>query len=127
MTFHREALKLPDGRSRLLLHSCCAPCSGEVMEAIQASGIEYAISGRPLRDRGRRLRLRWRPERESGSFSQACPRRAPGKPARGVVSLGNGGFVTVAFDRNGIVDGPGVDFTVFENPLVRFGSSRRSR
>ena len=39
----------------------------------------------------------------------------------------NGRFVTVAFDRNGIVDGPGVDFTVFENPLVRFGSSRRSR
>jgi predicted adenine nucleotide alpha hydrolase (AANH) superfamily ATPase len=27
----------------MLLHSCCAPCSGEVMEAIQASGITYAI------------------------------------------------------------------------------------
>ncbi|TIR63475.1 MAG: epoxyqueuosine reductase QueH, partial [Mesorhizobium sp.] len=31
-----------DGK-RLLLHSCCAPCSGEVMEAITASGIDYAI------------------------------------------------------------------------------------
>jgi len=39
----REKLNLPEGKSKLLLHSCCAPCSGEVMEAIQASGIEYAI------------------------------------------------------------------------------------
>lgn len=41
--FVREKLELPKGKKRLLLHSCCAPCSGEVMEAIQASGIEYAI------------------------------------------------------------------------------------
>jgi predicted adenine nucleotide alpha hydrolase (AANH) superfamily ATPase len=43
----REVLELPPGydrsRDKLLLHSCCAPCSGEVMEAIQASGIDYAI------------------------------------------------------------------------------------
>lgn len=39
----REKLELPAGHQRLLLHSCCAPCSGEVMEAIQASGIDYAI------------------------------------------------------------------------------------
>jgi predicted adenine nucleotide alpha hydrolase (AANH) superfamily ATPase len=39
----REKLQLPPGHERLLLHSCCAPCSGEVMEAIQASGIAYAI------------------------------------------------------------------------------------
>lgn len=42
-TLQREKLELPDGGSRLLLHSCCAPCSGEVMEAIMASGIEFAI------------------------------------------------------------------------------------
>lgn len=42
-----------------------------------------------------------------------------GEP-RAVVSLGNGGFVVLAFDGNAIVDGPGVDFTVFENPLVDF-------
>jgi predicted adenine nucleotide alpha hydrolase (AANH) superfamily ATPase len=41
--FAREKLELPAGHERLLLHSCCAPCSGEVMEAIQASGITYAI------------------------------------------------------------------------------------
>ncbi|GAA3890354.1 MULTISPECIES: epoxyqueuosine reductase QueH [Gibbsiella] len=39
----REQLNLPAGKKKLLLHSCCAPCSGEVMEAIQASGIEYTI------------------------------------------------------------------------------------
>jgi epoxyqueuosine reductase len=39
----RDKLQLPAGHDRLLLHSCCAPCSGEVMEAIQASGIPYAI------------------------------------------------------------------------------------
>jgi len=37
----RPTLSLPDGHTKLLLHSCCAPCSGEVMEAITASGIDY--------------------------------------------------------------------------------------
>ncbi|AXP55460.1 TPA: epoxyqueuosine reductase QueH [Haemophilus influenzae] len=41
--FIREKLELPDGHNKLLLHSCCAPCSGEVMEAILASGIEFTI------------------------------------------------------------------------------------
>jgi predicted adenine nucleotide alpha hydrolase (AANH) superfamily ATPase len=39
----RPKLTLPAGHSRLLLHSCCAPCSGEVMEAIMASGIDFTI------------------------------------------------------------------------------------
>ncbi len=39
----RPTLTLPADGKRLLLHSCCAPCSGEVMEAITASGIDYAI------------------------------------------------------------------------------------
>ncbi|WDS35098.1 epoxyqueuosine reductase QueH [Pseudoxanthomonas sp.] len=38
----RQRLVLPQG-DRLLLHSCCAPCSGEVMEAFLASGIDYTI------------------------------------------------------------------------------------
>ncbi|MFY3739396.1 epoxyqueuosine reductase QueH, partial [Escherichia coli] len=41
--FKRPKLELPNGADKLLLHSCCAPCSGEVMEAIQASGIDYTI------------------------------------------------------------------------------------
>jgi hypothetical protein len=32
-----------------------------------------------------------------------------------VASLGDGGSITLAFEDNEIVDGPGVDFTVFEN------------
>jgi len=39
----REILELPNGAKKLLLHSCCAPCSGEVMEALTASGIEFSI------------------------------------------------------------------------------------
>jgi len=39
----REPLVLPSGADRLLLHSCCAPCSGEVMEALLASNINFSI------------------------------------------------------------------------------------
>ena len=39
----RVPLALPEQRKKVLLHSCCAPCSGEVMEAMTASGIDYAI------------------------------------------------------------------------------------
>ena len=36
-------LKLPDGSSRVLMHSCCAPCSGELIEQILANQIELVI------------------------------------------------------------------------------------
>jgi len=36
-------LTLPDHADKLLLHSCCAPCSGEIMERLLASGIDYTI------------------------------------------------------------------------------------
>ena len=39
----RPMLQLPHQAHKLLLHSCCAPCSGEVMEALGASGIDYTI------------------------------------------------------------------------------------
>ncbi|RNC78163.1 epoxyqueuosine reductase QueH [Piscirickettsia salmonis] len=39
----RDPLELPNGADKLLLHSCCAPCSGELMEAFLASGINYTI------------------------------------------------------------------------------------
>lgn len=41
--FQRKPLPLPNGHDKVLLHSCCAPCSGEVMEAMLASGINYTI------------------------------------------------------------------------------------
>lgn len=43
MTIDRDKLTLPNGENKLLLHSCCAPCSGEVMAALLASGIDYTI------------------------------------------------------------------------------------
>ncbi len=60
------------------------------------------------------------------NFNQATgfPDAIFGPPAAGetssVVSLGNGGWVVLGFSGNAIVDGPGVDFTVFENPLPMF-------
>jgi epoxyqueuosine reductase len=39
----RPVLELPNQQDKLLLHSCCAPCSGEVMEALLASKIDFAI------------------------------------------------------------------------------------
>ncbi len=36
-------LPIPDGAEKILLHSCCAPCSGEVIEAMIASGLEVTI------------------------------------------------------------------------------------
>ena len=39
----REQLVAPNGQKKVLLHSCCAPCSGELMEALVASGFEFTI------------------------------------------------------------------------------------
>jgi predicted adenine nucleotide alpha hydrolase (AANH) superfamily ATPase len=39
----RDPIALPEGHDRLLLHSCCAPCSGEIMEALVNSGIDFSI------------------------------------------------------------------------------------
>ena len=41
--FVRPILNPPGGLKKVLLHSCCAPCSGEVMEAMLASGVDYTI------------------------------------------------------------------------------------
>ena len=43
MVIEREQLVLPNDADKLLLHSCCAPCSGEVMEALLASRIDFSI------------------------------------------------------------------------------------
>lgn len=42
-SYERPQLEVPGGARKVLLHSCCAPCSGEVMEAMTASGVEYTI------------------------------------------------------------------------------------
>ncbi len=40
---NREKLAPPDGGNTVLLHSCCAPCAGELMEAMAESGIKLTI------------------------------------------------------------------------------------
>ena len=42
-----------------------------------------------------------------------------------VVSLGNAGMIVVSFEPNAIVDGPGPDFIVFENPFFAGGDPHR--
>lgn len=41
--FVRPILTVPNGHTKVLLHSCCAPCSGELMEAMLASEIDFSI------------------------------------------------------------------------------------
>ena len=41
--FSRPKLEMPNKESKLLLHSCCAPCAGEIMEAVAASDIDTTI------------------------------------------------------------------------------------
>ena len=36
-------LVLPDNKSKLLLHSCCAPCSGDIMKRLLDSDINYTV------------------------------------------------------------------------------------
>ncbi|MBA3988123.1 epoxyqueuosine reductase QueH [Aliidiomarina maris] len=36
-------LETPTGSNHVLLHSCCAPCSGEVMERMADAGIKFTI------------------------------------------------------------------------------------
>lgn len=43
MELNRETLTPPGEHKKVLLHSCCAPCSGEVIEAMVASGIDLTI------------------------------------------------------------------------------------
>ena len=39
----RPALELPNNQKELLLHSCCAPCSGEIIEALASSNIKTTV------------------------------------------------------------------------------------
>lgn len=44
MIKNREnSLVLPDGCRRLVLHSCCAPCSCEIMRVLKESGINFTV------------------------------------------------------------------------------------
>ena len=42
-TATRPKLELPEGHDQVLLHSCCAPCEGEVIETMLESGITPTV------------------------------------------------------------------------------------
>ncbi len=39
----RQVLEPPGGARKVLLASCCAPCSGEIMEALRASAVDFTV------------------------------------------------------------------------------------
>lgn len=41
--YERPLLTAPGGATSILMHSCCAPCAGEILLAVQASGIEQTV------------------------------------------------------------------------------------
>ena len=41
--YERPKLQMPKEATDLLLHSCCAPCAGEIMEALAASEIKTTV------------------------------------------------------------------------------------
>jgi predicted adenine nucleotide alpha hydrolase (AANH) superfamily ATPase len=41
--YQRPVLDTPNGTDKILMHSCCAPCASEVMDALAASNIETTI------------------------------------------------------------------------------------
>jgi len=43
MMKNSQELELPNNADKLLLHSCCAPCSGDIMESLVDAGIDYTI------------------------------------------------------------------------------------
>lgn len=43
MSKNEDSLIPPNGANKVLLHSCCAPCSGSVIEMIHRAGIDLTI------------------------------------------------------------------------------------
>ena len=43
MELVHKNLVLPNNGKKLLLHTCCAPCSGSIILSIEASGIDFTI------------------------------------------------------------------------------------
>ena len=41
--YERPELVPPQTDAKLLMHSCCAPCAGEVLAAVKASGIDVTV------------------------------------------------------------------------------------
>jgi hypothetical protein len=91
-----------------------------------AAGFAIGDSGLVLRaDRFVTTVVSFTPTDCTGFGQSAMPGIVEGPPVGGgsdlgstdVVSLGSGGSIVVSFAPNAIIDGPGADFIVFENPF----------
>ena len=43
MTVNNDSFDVPGGQKKILLHSCCAPCSGPLIEKMHDSGLDLTI------------------------------------------------------------------------------------
>src|SRR3989338_9186457 len=43
MVNQRPNILPPNGETKVLLHSCCAPCAGDIMQTMKRSGIDLTI------------------------------------------------------------------------------------
>ncbi|GBE30758.1 MAG TPA: T9SS type A sorting domain-containing protein [Bacteroidetes bacterium] len=63
------------------------------------------------------------PENVLGPPDTSASVNAPSQSPEQLLALGSGGYITLLFDGDGIVNGPGPDFTVFENAFTVNGGS----
>ena len=42
-SMYKEIFEVPGGENKTLMHSCCAPCSGPLIEKMAESGIDLNI------------------------------------------------------------------------------------
>jgi hypothetical protein len=58
------------------------------------------------------------PDNVLGPPDSSASQRIPSQSPKQLLALGSGGEIVLRFDEPGITDGPGTDFTVFENVFV---------
>jgi hypothetical protein len=117
----------------LALVAGAAACGSDAEGGGRGGGGQGGDAGYPLADGAVVLRpdrfitsvVSFTPTTCTGFGQSAMPGIVEGPPVGGgsdhgstdVVSLGSGGTIVVSFAPNAIVDGPGPDFIVFENPF----------
>ena len=112
----------PNARATIAMLACLA-LPGCASEALEEAGPD------PWAD----LVISFSPGEQAGFGAAGLPGVVLGAPqgkgasagSTDVVSLGRSGTIVVAFDDIGLVDGPGPDLLVFENPFSGFVESGR--
>ncbi|HLK36550.1 MAG TPA: hypothetical protein VKU41_07335 [Polyangiaceae bacterium] len=103
----------------------------DALEGSEAGGVDAAEGGALPADRFVTGVVSFTPGPCAGFGAAQMPGIVEGPPVGGgtdrgstdVVSLGSAGSIVVSFAPNGITDGPGPDFIVFENPFWVGGNS----